>query len=222
MTTEDAILNSLMQLTNLPLKSVKVGRDSLTNTSRGICYVEMNSVVDAMFLHNQLLGEPPTIDDKLVSVSYFRPPLNSSSNQSYGSSGSGNNRDSQPTAAANAALAAAQWSHQGRQGIASQYGHDDIERMAEYSASLYAKTASEKAHYLEYYRNYYKNGGGKEGSKVDSASQSSKPQTPVAPVKKDQGKVNVNGVEYPRYRKLKLINLTLAILRVIFDEHEIL
>jgi len=198
LTTEDAILNSLMQLTNLPLKSVKVGRDSLTNTSRGICYVEMNSVVDAMFLHNQLLGEPPTIDDKLVSVSYFRPPLNSSSNQSYGSSGSGNNRDSQPTAAANAALAAAQWSHQGRQGIASQYGHDDIERMAEYSASLYAKTASEKAHYLEYYRNYYKNGGGKEGSKVES-SQSSKPQTPVAPVKKDQGKVNVNGVEYPRY-----------------------
>ena len=203
MTTEDAILNSLMQLTNLPLKSVKVGRDSLTNTSRGICYVEMNSVVDAMFLHNQLLGEPPTIDDKLVSVSYFRPPLNSSSNQSsYGSSGS-SNRDSQPTAAANAALAAAQWSHQGRQGIASQYGHDDIERMAEYSASLYAKTASEKAHYLEYYRNYYKNGGGKEDLK-EGSSESSKPQTPVVPVKKDQGKVNVNGVEYPRYRKSKI------------------
>ena len=205
LTTEDAILNSLMQLTNLPLKSVKVGRDSLTNTSRGICYVEMNSVVDAMFLHNQLLGEPPTIDDKLVSVSYFRPPLNSSSNQSsYGSSGP-SNRDSQPTAAANAALAAAQWSHQGRQGIASQYGHDDIERMAEYSASLYAKTASEKAHYLEYYRNYYKNGGGKEESK--EASESSKPQTPLVPVKKDQGKVHVNGVEYPRYRKFKLLGV---------------
>ena len=125
-----------------------------------------------------------------------------SANSSHGTTSSGSG-SGQPTAAANAALAAAQWSHQGRQGIASQYGHDDIERMAEYSASLYAKTASEKAHYLEYYRNYYKNGGGKEGSKVDSASQSSKPQTPVAPVKKDQGKVNVNGVEYPRYRKFK-------------------
>ena len=29
----------------------------------------------AMFLHNQLLGEPPTIDDKLVAVSYYRPPI---------------------------------------------------------------------------------------------------------------------------------------------------
>ena len=37
----------------------------------------MNTVVDAMFLHNQLLGEPPSIDDKLVSVSYFRPPIGS-------------------------------------------------------------------------------------------------------------------------------------------------
>lgn len=155
LSTEDSVLNCLMQLTNLPIKSIRIGRDSLTNTSRGVCYVEMNSVVDAMFLHNQLLGEPPTIDEKIVSVSYFRPasiqPQFSNSNKDSGGG--------QPTAAANAALAAAQWSHQGRQGIANQYGHDDIERMAEYSASLYAKTASEKAHYLEYYRNYYKNGG---------------------------------------------------------------
>ena len=56
---------------------MRIGRDSLTNTSRGVCYVEMNTVVDAMFLHNQLLGEPPSIDDKLVSVSYFRPPIGS-------------------------------------------------------------------------------------------------------------------------------------------------
>ena len=91
LTTEDSILNCLMQTTNLPIKSLRVGRDSLTNTSRGICYVEMNSVVDAMFLHNQLLGEPPTIDDKLVSVSYYRPPLASASHQSYGGSGGNEN-----------------------------------------------------------------------------------------------------------------------------------
>ena len=36
---------------------------------------------------------------------------------------------------------------------------EEIEKMAEYSASVYAKTQSEKAHYLTYYRNYYKNGG---------------------------------------------------------------
>ena len=107
------------------------------------------------------------------------------------------NSNSQPTAAANAALAAAQWSHQGRQGIASQYGHDDIERMAEYSASLYAKTASEKAHYLEYYRNYYKNGGGNQNNDSNS-----KPQTsPLVEKPKEQNKVTVNGIEYTRYRK---------------------
>ena len=175
-----------MQLTNLPIKSIRIGRDSLTNTSRGVCYVEMNSVVDAMFLHNQLLGEPPTIDEKIVSVSYFRPasiqPQFSNSNKDSGGG--------QPTAAANAALAAAQWSHQGRQGIANQYGHDDIERMAEYSASLYAKTASEKAHYLEYYRNYYKNGGkADENMPVQSDTKVEKSTT--------SDKVTVNGIEYP-------------------------
>ena len=33
----------------------------------------------------------------------------------------GRGKDNVPTKAANAALAAAQWSHQGRQGIANQY-----------------------------------------------------------------------------------------------------
>ena len=37
--------------------------------SRGVCYVEMNSVVDAMFLHNQLLADPPAIEGKIVEVS---------------------------------------------------------------------------------------------------------------------------------------------------------
>ena len=60
-----------MLLTQLPIKSIKIGRDRLTQTSRGVCYVEMNSVVDAMFLHNQLLGEPPSIDEKLVSFNTF-------------------------------------------------------------------------------------------------------------------------------------------------------
>ena len=68
LSTEDSVLNCLMRLTQLPIKSIRIGRDPLTQTSRGVCYVEMNSVVDAMFLHNQLLGEPPTIDEKLVST----------------------------------------------------------------------------------------------------------------------------------------------------------
>merc|ERR1719211_784041 len=84
--------------------------------------------------------------------------------------------------------------------------------MAEYSASLYAKTASEKAHYLDYYRNYYKTGGGGDPNAA-GAGTAKKPLPPAnaapAPVntsdndtvtkKKDLGKVMVSGVEYPRY-----------------------
>ena len=129
MSTEDDVLNYMMQVTDLPLKSVRIGKDSLTNTSRGVCYIELNSGLDAMFLHNQLLGEPPTIDEKLVSVSYYRPPMQSShhSHHHSGNAGgssmasSGQQKGNVPTKAANAALAAAQWSHQDRQGIANQY-----------------------------------------------------------------------------------------------------
>jgi RNA-binding protein 5/10 len=218
-----------MQLTNLPIKSMRIGKDNLTGTSRGVCYVEMNSVVDSMFLHNQLLGEPPVIDDKLVSVSYYRQPMatphyhrdqHHHQNTGNGNNSGGAGNGGQPTAAANAALAAAQWSHQGRQGIASQYSHEEIERMAEYSASLYAKTSGEKAHYLEYYRNYYKNGGDPNGGQklgspaasaaVTSSAPTAQPSTmpTIASASdskkkttKDLGKVVVNGVEYPRYGK---------------------
>ena len=101
LTTEDSVLSHLKTMTELPIKSIRIGRDSLTNTSRGVCYVEMNTVMDAMFLHNHLLGQPPIIDEKLVSVSYARV-----GNQT-------NLAQSQTTgAAASVALAAAQWSHQ--------------------------------------------------------------------------------------------------------------
>ena len=72
LTTEDSVLNTLGPLTKLPLKSVRIGRDPLTNMSRGVCYVEMNSVVDSMFLHNQLFAEPPVIDGRQVEVIIFR------------------------------------------------------------------------------------------------------------------------------------------------------
>ena len=46
LTTEDSVLNVLGPLTKLPLKSVRIGRDPATTMSRGVCYVEMNSIVD--------------------------------------------------------------------------------------------------------------------------------------------------------------------------------
>ena len=184
LTTEDSVLGTLRDCTELPIKRVRVGRDPATNVSRGVCYVEMNSVSDAMFLHNRLLGEPPTIDDRLVGVSYHRSHQSSGSSRDAAGGGAGSSN------AASAAMAAAQWSHQGKE----QQDDDEVEKMARNAAEMYGKTPEEKAHYLEYYRNYYKNGGG--GDAAPATDAKGKTETD-----KDRGKVTVNGVEYKKYRK---------------------
>jgi len=176
------VLTILGPLTNIPLKSVRIGRDPLTNTSRGVCYVEMNSVVDSMFLHNQLLASPPLIDGKRVEIGYHKQA---------GPTQTGTSNTSQNQAAANSALEAAQWTNKSSSGaIANQYTEAEVERMAEYSANLYAKTPEEKASYTEYYRKFYNEGG--DGTAA------------MAGLKELQsgvlGKVMVNGVEYNKYK----------------------
>jgi len=196
LSTEDSVLNCLMHLTQLPIKSIRIGRDPLTQTSRGVCYVEMNSVVDAMFLHNQLLGEPPTIDDKLASVSYHK-----SSQQTE------ERNNTAHSSAASAAMAAAQWSHQGQKSNEDQlinlqapYSEEDIERLAEYSASTYAKNEVEKAAYLDYYRTFYRNGGTLDGSNTSGSANVEQNNGANKDNNSDFGSVNVDGVEYKRYR----------------------
>ena len=179
-------MTTLADCTDLPIKSLRIGRDSATNLSRGVCYVEMNSVSDAMFLHNRLLGEPPTIDDRLVGVSYHRSQQNSAP-ANVGPGGS---------SAASAAMAAAQWSHQGKeQHQGGAMSDEEIEKMAKSAAEMYGKTAEEKAHYLEYYRNYYKNGGDSSASTAPAADKTEND--------KELGKVTVSGVEYKKYRKFE-------------------
>ena len=203
LTTEDSVLRTLSDCTELPIKSVRVGRDSATNLSRGVCYVEMNSVSDAMFLHNILLGEPPTIDDRLVGVSYHRSAQ--SGGAGGGGGGGGFNASAGGSSAASAAMAAAQWSHKGEDQQQQQHGgaaamsEEEIEKMAKSAAEMYGKTAEEKAHYLDYYRNYYKNGG--DASAGSASTGDGKKKTENA---KDLGKVTVNGVEYKKYCKSDL------------------
>jgi len=182
LTTEDSVLTILGPLTNIPLKSVRIGRDPLTNTSRGVCYVEMNSVVDSMFLHNQLLANPPLIDGKRVEVGYHKQ---------VGSAQTGSGSTSQNQAAANSALEAAQWTNKSSTGVhVNKFSAAEIERMAEYSANLYAKTTEEKESYTEYYRKFYTDGG-------DASAA-------MAGLKELQsgvtGKVVINGVEYNKYK----------------------
>lgn len=126
----------------------------------------MHSLNDAIQFHNQLQGAPPSIDDKLISVSYYKPPNSVSNIQSN---------------SAEAALSAAKWSQASSK--AAVHTEVEIERMADYSAGLYAKTAEEKKKYLAYYREYYRNGG-----KVENSNNG-------------LGNVTVNGVEYKKYRK---------------------
>uniref|UniRef100_T1JJZ8 RanBP2-type domain-containing protein n=1 Tax=Strigamia maritima TaxID=126957 RepID=T1JJZ8_STRMM len=56
LTTEEKILAALQGLTSLPIKNIRVAKDTLTNTSRGFCYVELNSTNEAVQLHDQLSG----------------------------------------------------------------------------------------------------------------------------------------------------------------------
>lgn len=144
LTTESNVLESIQDLSNLPIKSVRIGRDPVTNTSLGVCYIEMNYVMDATFLHNALLMAAPEIDGKIPMVSYYKSdPASQSTN-------------AQAAKAGNIAVEAAQWSHQ-KTGASemNQYSLKDVPRLSEYSANLYAKTTEEKTTYLAYYTQYY-------------------------------------------------------------------
>uniref|UniRef100_A0A1B6FBC1 RNA-binding protein 5 n=2 Tax=Cuerna arida TaxID=1464854 RepID=A0A1B6FBC1_9HEMI len=144
LTIESNVLESIQDLSNLPIKSVRIGRDPVTGTSLGVCYIEMNYVMDATFLHNALLMAAPEIDGKTPIVSYYKSDAATQS------------ASAQASKAGNTAVEAAQWSHQ-KSGASdvNQYTLKDVNRLAEYSANLYAKTPEEKTTYLAYYQQYY-------------------------------------------------------------------
>lgn len=112
----------------MPIRSIRIGRDSLTNTSRGVCYLEMGNVVDAMYLHTALTKQGLVVDGRKVEITYCKLHQINNTNTWKGN-------DNQP----------------------QRYTLDDVAQLAEYSANLYAKTPAQKAHYLQYYTQYYQN-----------------------------------------------------------------
>lgn len=69
LTNEEGVLTAITKhAPDLAKKITKVfvSRDALTQTSRGICYLNFDSLVDSMNMHNLLstLEPPLTIDDK--------------------------------------------------------------------------------------------------------------------------------------------------------------
>ncbi|XP_046463939.1 RNA-binding protein 5-like [Daphnia pulex] len=163
LTNEDrvlSILQSVPGVATLPIKSVRIGRDPLNNISRGVCYFEMNNTNDAMRLFAGLsdVGRLE-IDGREVMVSYCKQGNSSMPVASVSATANS------LAPAGMTAVAAAQWSvsnaNNGPQATVSgnenNFTASEIPRLAEYSASLYAKTPEEHASYLQYYTQYYAN-----------------------------------------------------------------
>lgn len=154
LTTEDSVLGVLQNIPgvcSLPIKSVRIGRDPLNNISRGICYLDMNNTTDSMRLFAGLsdIGSL-VIDGREVMVSYCKPQ-NAMTPAAMATTAA----KSSTSGSGMAAVAAAQWSVSNAANNGSQapvdvnFTKEEIPRMAEYSASMYAKTPEEHASYLQ-------------------------------------------------------------------------
>ena len=119
------------------------------------------------------------------------------------------NSSSQNQAAANSALAAAQWTNKsGREEKeerqekpapkAKKWTEEELEKMAEYSAELYAETSHEKSYYVDYYKKFYRDGGDTSGAEV--ALRSTNTEKKQKKSSNPLGTVTVDGVEYRKYK----------------------
>lgn len=103
--TGDQILSFIGSLTNVPIKSIRLPRDPLYNSPRGVCYLELHTTLEATKLMSLISSiDTSTLTDGLPStplmVSYVRRSSSSSVTPSTA------------TYAASLALAAAQWTNQ--------------------------------------------------------------------------------------------------------------
>lgn len=175
LTTEEKILAVLQEITALPIKNIRIAKDTLTNTSRGFCYVELNSTNEAVQLHDQLssVGAPLYVDLKAVSLSYAKQSLSSLVSASSAS-------------VASTAVAAAQWTNQAPvQNYAGtpQYGQygQDYSTYSNYNQN-YDSTYGQNYNrtYDENYTNYQYDQYGYNQGKGDSSSGTGKTSIPAS------------------------------------------
>lgn len=144
LTNEEGVLTAMQNV--IPTLVAKISkilicRDPLTSTSRGICYLFFDNLVDSMNTHNALKSIEPAlnIDNREILISYCVDSENKQINARQNNSRSQQQQDSSGAAT----------------GVTDQYTLADVPRLAEYSASLYAKTAVEQEYYYKYYTDYY-------------------------------------------------------------------
>ncbi|XP_002064909.3 RNA-binding protein 5-A [Drosophila willistoni] len=142
LTNEEGVLTALqLAIPDLAknVSKLEISRDKLTQTSRGICYLHFETLIESMNVHNGLtaLDPPLTIDEKAVTINYCMEP----EDRQVASKDNRSNLRSQmgiPTSV-----------NGGTHTLA------DVPQLAEYSATLYASNPAEKAQYLQYYTDYY-------------------------------------------------------------------
>lgn len=151
LTNEEGVLTHMqLVVPNLVSKISKVliCRDPLTSTSRGICYLSFENLVDSMNVHNALKAvEPPlTIDDREILITYCVD----SENRQLAHTGNGNGNGNSSGGGGNR-----QHKYGGKTASGHQYTLADVPRLAEYSAGVYAQTAAEHEYYYKYYTDFY-------------------------------------------------------------------
>ncbi|GAB0094536.1 RNA-binding protein 5-A [Sergentomyia squamirostris] len=161
LTNEEGVLTVMQEVVPTlvsKIAKILICRDPLTSTSRGICYLSFDNLVDSMNTHNALKGlEPPLkIDNREVLISYCvdsengmkqqqQQQLNSKVPQGDLSGGGGGGGGGSGGGGGG--------NYQGDSSY--QYTVADVPRLAEYSANLYASNSIEHEHYLKYYTQYY-------------------------------------------------------------------
>jgi len=190
LTLEDTILEKLTNFSYQQIQKITINRDKQTNMSRGKCYVEMLSVVDAMILVGKLIEDPISIDGRRLIVAYKKvDPAEETKPEVKEEVAEEVEEEEEAT------------EKKYEKGLQA-FTDDEIMKMAEFSADLYAKHPAERASYVEYYCKYYREGGDPTpalkaiyGEKVVKSDET----TAAAAVTVDLGKVVVDGVEYKKY-----------------------
>lgn len=149
LTNEEGVLTVMQDLVPdqvSKITKILICRDPLTQTSRGICYLNFDNLVDSMNTHNALKGlDPPlTIDGREVTITYC---VDTENRQVIKGTSACKPQNYNPDGAPQNYSAVNSY----------QYTLGDVPRLAEYSASLYATTPSQHDQYLQYYSQFYTN-----------------------------------------------------------------
>ncbi|KAJ6648831.1 RNA-binding protein 5 [Pseudolycoriella hygida] len=143
LTNEEGVLTVMQEVVPSlvsKISKILICKDPLTCTSRGICYLSFDNLVDSMNLHNALKAIEPAlkIENREVLVSYC---VDSENKQITKSTPSKLTHSDVPTTSSYSNT--------------HQYTLADVPRLAEYSASVYASNPAEHDHYYKYYTDYY-------------------------------------------------------------------